>query len=66
MRLSTIIITLCYVAFWVTPNTTAQETPRPYRLHSVDLKQRVIWGAECRQPDNRDDEPQAEQNEGYA
>jgi hypothetical protein len=25
----------------------AQQTNRPYRLNSVDLKQRVIWGAEC-------------------
>ena len=26
---------------------------RPYRLESVDLKQRVIWGATCRLPDGR-------------
>ena len=27
----------------------AQQPRRPYRLNSVDLGQRVIWGAECRQ-----------------
>jgi hypothetical protein len=29
----------------------AAEKPRPYRLGAVDLKQRVIWGAEVRLPD---------------
>jgi hypothetical protein len=28
-----------------------QATGRPYRLNSVDLKQRIIWGAECRLPE---------------
>lgn len=27
-----------------------QKVERPYRLSSVDIKERVIWGAECRQP----------------
>ncbi|MFO8012408.1 MAG: kelch repeat-containing protein [Phycisphaerae bacterium] len=34
--------------------TAAQRPPtdgKPYRLPSVDLKSRVIWGAECRRPD---------------
>ncbi len=29
----------------------AQPAQRPYRLNSVDLKQQIIWGAECRQPE---------------
>ncbi|NQU26212.1 MAG: hypothetical protein HQ567_33410, partial [Candidatus Nealsonbacteria bacterium] len=29
---------------------------RSYRLDSVDLRQRVIWGAECRQPEGRQSE----------
>ncbi len=33
------------------PATEAQQTQRAYRLNSVDLQQRVIWGAECRQPE---------------
>jgi len=35
----------------LTPAAGAQESSRPYRLESVSLKQRVIWGAECRLPD---------------
>ena len=31
----------------------AQQTNRPYRLNAVDLKQRVIWGAECVLPDGQ-------------
>ena len=31
----------------------AQQPQRPYRLNDVDLKQRVIWGAECLQPEGR-------------
>jgi hypothetical protein len=31
----------------------AQQTDRPYRLNAVDLKQRVIWGAECVLPDGQ-------------
>lgn len=31
----------------------AQEKPRPYRLESVDLKQRVIWGGEVREPEGQ-------------
>ncbi|MBC8288839.1 MAG: hypothetical protein H8E37_00835 [Planctomycetes bacterium] len=31
----------------------AQQTQRPYRLNAVDLKQRVIWGAECLKPEGR-------------
>jgi len=26
---------------------------KPYRLPSVDIQQRVLWGAECRQPESR-------------
>ena len=36
------------------PVQAAAEPPtkgKPYRLPSVDLKSRVIWGAECRRPD---------------
>ena len=29
----------------------AQQKIRPYRLNAVDLKQRIIWGAESRFPD---------------
>jgi len=29
---------------------SGQQTRRPYRLNGVDMKERVIWGAECRQP----------------
>ncbi len=29
----------------------ATKEPRPYRLRATDIKQRVIWGAECRGPD---------------
>lgn len=31
----------------------AQPPQRPYRLNAVDLKQRVIWGAECLLPEGR-------------
>ena len=35
----------------VTTGLAQEAPPRPYRLNAVDLKQRVIWGAECRLPD---------------
>ena len=38
-------LTACPVA-----RASGQQIERPYRLSSVDLKERVIWGAECRQP----------------
>lgn len=31
----------------------AQSVERPYRLDAVDLKQRVIWGADCLEPDGQ-------------
>jgi hypothetical protein len=31
----------------------AQPVERPYRLNAVDLKQRVIWAAECLEPDGQ-------------
>lgn len=31
-------------------STIATAAERPYRLSGVDLKQRVIWGEECREP----------------
>lgn len=40
---------ICIVAVLATP-LFAQPAARPYRLNGVDLKQRVIWGAECRLP----------------
>ena len=42
------------VAAMLLSSATASEPPtkgKPYRLPSVDLKPRVIWGAECRRPD---------------
>ncbi len=42
---------LCCSVLVATQLASAQPAGRPYRLSSVDLKQRVIWGAECRQPD---------------
>jgi hypothetical protein len=41
----------CCFALCAIYAASAQEPRRPYRLDSVDLKQRVIWGAECRQPE---------------
>jgi hypothetical protein len=32
---------------------TAGKRKNPYRLPSVDIRQRVLWGAECRRPDGR-------------
>ncbi|NQT85886.1 hypothetical protein HQ560_03920, partial [bacterium] len=38
-------------AGWLAPHASAgQAARRPYRLGSVDLKQRIIWGADCRLP----------------
>lgn len=37
----------------VTAPVAGQQAQRQYRLTSVDLKQRVIWGAECLQPDGQ-------------
>ena len=34
-----------------TGNPALAQVGRPYRLSSVDLKQSLIWGAECRRPD---------------
>jgi len=34
-------------------DAVAQQPPRPYRLSGVNLKQRVIWGAELREPEGR-------------
>ena len=34
---------------WARP----EKRKRPYRLGAVDIKQRLLWGAECRQPDGR-------------
>jgi len=31
----------------------AQDTHRPYRLESVNIKQRIIWGAQCLYPQGR-------------
>lgn len=43
-------LTVAFCSFTiVTMSAPAQQ--RPYRLNGVDLKQRIIWGAECRQPD---------------
>ena len=46
------VLVLMVAAGWVSP-ALSQPTQRPYRLNSVDLKQRVVWGAECRLPDGR-------------
>lgn len=50
MKKFSIAATVFSLAFGVTPLAPAQQAKRPYRLNSVDLKQRVIWGAECREP----------------
>lgn len=34
-------------------SANAQQTGRPYRLNAVDLKQQVIWGARCLEPQDR-------------
>ena len=52
MKPLTLVRALVCFAFVVAPLALqAQQPQRPYRLSSVDLKQRVIWGAECRQPE---------------
>jgi hypothetical protein len=39
-----------------------QDKPKPYRLPSTDLKQRVIWGStcdvDCRGPASRESRPE--------
>lgn len=45
-------VAICTLACSLTTPAAAQQTRRPYRLNAVDLKQRVIWGAECRQPES--------------
>lgn len=42
------VLSFCGVAL-----AEAQQPQRPYRLNAVDLKQRVIWGAECLRPERR-------------
>ena len=39
------------VVICLSVTASAQPGGKPYRLNSVDLKQQVIWGAECLQPD---------------
>ena len=41
---------VCSLALCMTKPVNAQQVPRHYRLNGVDLKQQLIWGAECRQP----------------
>jgi hypothetical protein len=53
MKTISTVALLCSLVFCVACPTPAQQTRRPYRLNGVDLKQRVIWGAECRQPENQ-------------
>ena len=43
----------CCLALCTIHAASAQQTRRPYHLSSVDLKRRVIWGAECRRPDGQ-------------
>lgn len=51
MKSPLIATCLCGLVCCLTAPVAAQQTRRPYRLNSVDLKQRVIWGAECRLPE---------------
>ena len=44
---------LALVLLFLPSIADAQQPRRPYRLNAVDLKQRVIWGAECREPDGQ-------------
>lgn len=48
MRCQRCLITLIVVSL---ASIVAAQQKRPYRLNAVDLKERVIWGAECREPD---------------
>ena len=48
MKLILIPAATCCLALCAIHAASAQQTRRPYRLSSVDLKQRVIWGSELR------------------
>jgi len=50
MRKRLIPLSLFALAASVAAATGQQQTTRPYRLGDVDLKERTIWGAECREP----------------
>jgi hypothetical protein len=34
-------------------SAVAQDQPRPYRLQSIPMKERVLWGAELREPEGK-------------
>jgi len=53
MKMGTATFALCGWLIYFTTIAYAQQTKRPYRLNSVDLNQRVIWGAQCLQPTGR-------------
>jgi len=44
--------TACVLALYMTGAAQGQQS-RPYRLNSVDLKEQVIWGAQCRRPEGQ-------------
>lgn len=45
------LLGLVCAIFLLTLRATAAEPKRPYRLPSVDIQQRILWGATCALPD---------------
>lgn len=50
-RIAFVSFSAACVLLGIAVESPAQNS-RTYRLNAVDLKQRVIWGAECRQPED--------------
>jgi hypothetical protein len=53
MKTIQVVATICSLTVCVAFPAKAQQARRAYRLNGVDLKQRVIWGADCLQPKGR-------------